>query len=544
VTTILGAYIGHDSNYAVVRDGRILRHIEAERVTRVKHQRGYNESTLQQTLKAAGVTLDDVDIIAIGGGAYECLDASISDLASQLLRISGLAAFKLQALDTTGNYDPARRLDSLEGRYLAYEARIGARTVPVYVVHHHVAHAAGAYYQSPFLDADVMSWDGGGDLTNLLWFHARDGKIDKLLFDPPSGTHARSIGGGWSWIGLLYRIGDDHEGKVMGHAAYGAARDDLKELVRDFIDHGSSPPGWFVRGEKLTKALNASVDFSSTHSETLKALSASLQAATEEVMLRVLEATGIAPGANLVLTGGCAYNCVANTLLAHRHPNTYVTSCPHDGGLGLGAALFVWHHVLGNAFCGLPEATPYLGYGNWTAPISIAEQVVSDLLAGKIVAWVDGPAESGKRALGARSLLFDPRRADAKDYLNERVKRREWFRPFAPSVLADHTEWADGTVPPSWYMSFSQKIADSWLSKVPAVAHVDGTCRPQTVTSKNNPVYRRILELFYEATGVPMVLNTSYNVQEPIINDEEQALATFNRTPIDVLYLNGARHTK
>jgi carbamoyltransferase len=221
-----------------------------------------------------------------------------------------------------------------------------------------------------------------------------------------------------------------------------------------------------------------------------------------------------------------------------------VSFCPHDGGLGLGAALFVWHHVLGHEFAGVPEFSPYNGFGCGEAQLSAAEAVVADLLQGRVVAWYNGRSENGKRALGNRSLLLDPRLADGRAQIN-RVKRREWFRPFAPSVLAGHDEWCEGPLPPSPYMSFASTVREEWRERVPAITHIDGTCRPQIVTSTANPVFHRIISLFYEATGIPMILNTSYNVWEPIIDTPENAHRTFEQQyDIDVLYVNGVRTAK
>jgi carbamoyltransferase len=228
----------------------------------------------------------------------------------------------------------------------------------------------------------------------------------------------------------------------------------------------------------------------------------------------------------LVMTGGCSMNCIANTAV-HRSglfADTWVPAQPHDGGLSLGQALFVWHHVLGNPRA--PKAlTPYLGTDAGPIRMEFIPQIVALLEQGKSVGLCYGRAESGPRALGHRSILLDPRIKDGKDRLNREVKHREWYRPYAPMVLGD---WGV----PSKYMSY---IVPTDAAEVPAVTHVDGTTRPQIVADGDDPFIVGLLKAWRAKTGCGLLLNTSFNCQEPLVNTVAEARATFRRTGLDVL---------
>jgi carbamoyltransferase len=532
---ILGLYFGHDSNVSIVRDGKVLYHGEVERTTRRKHEAGWHGGVLSDALATARITIDDVDAVAIGGGNCYGPWAEPVGGGEDLYRPIEQAARRACAGTTMAGKPMSEDVKDYVGRG---GVNLGGRLVPIYVVHHHLSHSAIAYYTSPYTSALIASWDNGGDGAFSMLSSGSGNKIGGIFANPPYGGSPRaSIGAAWTVIGGLYNLGCDHEGKVMGLAAYGTPRSSYIERIRSYMDNY-----WSDKGAAPVDGLFSDVTFDPLH-EDAQDLAASIQAATEDVMGELIAARHSA-GEPVVLSGGCAYNCVANGKLAESY-DVYVSNCPHDGGLSLGAALFVWHHEMGGEFVGVEEYSPYSGNGkaHWISSATI-ETAAQDIAAGKVVAWYAGRSEAGKRALGNRSILLDPRRPDGKDLINTRVKRREWFRPFAPSVLEGHTDWRAGKVPPSRYMSFSCSVADDWRDKIPAVVHVDGTCRPQIVSKKTNDAYHRLITAFYELTGVPMVLNTSFNVQEPIVDTEEHAIATFNSTDIDVLYLNGERFSK
>jgi carbamoyltransferase len=228
-------------------------------------------------------------------------------------------------------------------------------------------------------------------------------------------------------------------------------------------------------------------------------------------------------------------NCIANTAVHHSglFADTWVQAQPHDGGLSLGQALFVWHHVLGNPRAPKP-LTPYLGTDAGPIRVELIPEIVGFLEAGKSVGLCYGRAESGPRALGHRSILLDPRIPDGKERLNREVKQREWFRPYAPMVLGDLGV-------PSKFMSY---VVSCDPAEAPAVAHVDGTTRPQVVGAGDDPFIVRLLKAWREKTGCRMILNTSFNCQEPLVNTVEEARATWKRTGLDVLVTPRGVETK
>jgi carbamoyltransferase len=228
----------------------------------------------------------------------------------------------------------------------------------------------------------------------------------------------------------------------------------------------------------------------------------------------------------MILTGGCSMNCIANTAIHQSglFEDTWVPAQPHDGGIGLGQALFVWHHVLNRPR--VPKAwSPYLGTDVGDLHTDVIPDIIRFLEAGKSVGLCYGRAESGPRALGHRSILLDPRIPDGKDRLNQRVKHREWYRPFAPMVLGD---WGV----PSKYMSY---IVPTDAEQVPAVTQVDGTSRPQIVGAQDDPFILKLLTAWRDKTGCSLLLNTSFNCQEPLVDTIEQARATWKRTELDIL---------
>lgn len=537
---ILGVYSGHDAHFCLLQDGRITRHYQLDRFTRLKHSAGFHEGVLTLMLADAGLELKNIDAVACGGNCWVkgpgggALFEALRPIELSFVAARGGAA---------GPASISKFADASE-RYVAGTATVAGRPVPVYQIDHHLAHCAQAYFMSPYTQAEVFSFDGGGDDAFALACSGRGNKLVDLEYNGGRAYPKRlAIGNFWSMILRIYTAWEggnfvDGEGKIMGHAAYGVPRGEMVAVVM----HAMIDEQRWADNRTAVELKQLGVDWGDWHAQGLKDFSASLQRATEAFFGEEIGRRARCEE-NVCLSGGCAYNCVANGAVATRHPQIYVPSCPNDAGLALGACLFVWHHVLGNEFKGVLEHTPYLGVGrDEHADESVAEQVVIDLLAGKLVAWFDGRAESGNRALGHRSILADPRRADIKDIINERVKKREWFRPFAPSVLGRDGRWAPNMwTPPSYYMSFSCGVTPEWRAEVPGVVHVDGTCRPHFVSRGTNLVYYKIIRLFEQETGVPMILNTSFNIQEPIVETEEQARATFARSGLDVLYVNGER---
>jgi carbamoyltransferase len=309
-------------------------------------------------------------------------------------------------------------------------------------------------------------------------------------------------------------------GKLMGLASYGTPQDEIIDILKQqMIYHPFSP---FPRNESGKLAVTS---FDPEHKFSHD-LCASLQKLTTDLYLEAAERMqSWRPHKNIIMTGGCSMNCIANTAIhkSGMYMDTWVPAQPHDGGLSLGQALFVWHHVLNRPR--KPNAwSPYLGTDAGDMGDEVLTEVVRFLEAGKSVGLCFGRAESGPRALGHRSILLDPRLNDGKDRLNNHVKHREWFRPFAPMVLGDMGV-------PSKYMSY---VVSTDVKKLPAVTHVDGTTRPQIVGDMDDPFIFELLKTWQDKTGCHMMLNTSFNCQEPLVDTIEQARATWKRTGLDI----------
>ena len=448
-------------------------------------------------------------------------------------------------------------------------------------VAHHLAHLASAFFVSPFDEALAVSVDGFGDFASAAWGMGRG---SELTLDGQVGfPHS---------LGVLYQaftqyLGFPHYGdeyKVMGLAPYGDPTwvDAIRRVVRDhprgfeldlryFCHHreriaydwdDGAPTFAALYSPELERLLGTARHADEPLEQRHKDIAASLQLVFEERYLGLLSRLAEHTRASRVtIAGGCAQNSVANGKITSATPlcEVYVAAAGHDAGGALGAALYVAnrlgcrrgpplrHAQLGPAFDGHAIDAVVRAHADALTEQQIRvdtldaasadERVVDVLVAGGVVGWFQGRMEWGPRALGNRSILADPRRGDMKEILNRTVKRRESFRPFAPSVLREHVaEWFghDAEVP---FMEMVLPVRGDKRARIPAVTHVDGTARPQTVSVEDNPRYHRLISAFHRRTGVPMVLNTSFNENEPIVCRPEQALDCFVRTRMDLLVL-------
>lgn len=567
---IIGINAYHaDASAAILHDGKLIAAIEEERFTRVKHWAGFPAQAIQFCLQEAGITLEDVAYIGIGRNPK-----------AKLLKRLG---FVLQHPRVGFNAVASRlknmqQVTSLEKEFLqlspgADEASLKKKIVQV---EHHRAHLASAFFASPFEEAALLSIDGSGDFTTTMFGHGKGNAFDVL----GSVDFPHSIGIFYS--AMTQFLGFPHYGdeyKVMGLAPYGKPEhlDKLKKIVKltpnhEFRldlsyfnvtrgsvihyddDHVPHVHKLFSRKmeDLLGKPRSANEELTQHHRD----LAASVQRYTEEIIFHLL--TGLHARTKLdkvCIAGGVAQNSVANGKVIKHTPfrEVYIPSAGHDAGLSMGAALYIHNQVL-HQKRQPPIYNAYLGSHYTTAEVQailnekgIRYQVYPDdqlfdvvaqkLKDGAVIGWFSGKAEFGPRALGGRSILVDPRRADAKELLNAKIKRRESFRPFAPSILQeyvnDYFEWND-------LVPFMEKVIPIRMDKrstVPAVTHVDGTGRLQTVTDEWNHRYYRLIKAFYEKTGVPILLNTSFNENEPIVNTPEEALSCYLRTNMDMLVM-------
>jgi carbamoyltransferase len=533
MSAVLGVNaVFHDPAAALVVDGQTVAAAEEERFSRRKHGKApvafstweLPEQAARWCLAHAGVTPEQLDAVAY---SYD----------------PALAPPRREDV-TADTWESLRTLYVERAPLFLKTALPGLDPGRVRFVAHHVAHAASAYLAGPWKSCAVLVMDGRGEFASHLAGHARDGRLEVLATQRLPHS-----------LGLVYETLTGHLGfrrasdeyKVMALAAYGEPvhLGTLRETMYATEDGGfrAEPTEW----ESFAPALAPEAAWSRAHAD----LAASVQRRLEEVMLDLARWTAQRTGERrLVLAGGVALNCVANSRLWREGPfdEVWVQPAAGDSGTALGAALYVARE-LGDDI--IPMAGADLGRG-WTdaelegwlqragviyeRPDDVAEEAAETVARNGIVAWVQGRAEYGPRALGHRSLLADPRDAANLERLND-VKGREQFRPVAPMVLADRaSEIFDGGPIPSPYMLFTHRVRSAWRERIPAVVHVDGTARIQTVAADREPLVARMLRAYERRTGVPVVVNTSLNTAgRPMVDDPRDALECFGSAPVDLL---------
>jgi carbamoyltransferase len=570
----INAYHG-DSSACLLKDGHLVAAAEEERFRRIKHWAGLPTRAIQYCLGEAGISAQELDWIAVNRDPRAHLQRK---LLFVLARRPSLALLR-QRLSNMGDISTLRRL-------LARELHVKERALRARVVNveHHLAHAASAFFTSPFEQAAVASVDGFGDFVSTMAALGSGSRLRvlwKVYYPHSLGLFYTAI---TQFLGFK-KYGDEY--KVMGLAAYGRPRflQELRQvlLARDgrgfslnlryFVHHvqgvsmswsGAEPTMSDVYSLHLEALLGPARRPGEPLLERHQDIAASAQALYEEFFFRMLwKLYRQSPTANLCLAGGCALNSVANGKVFERTPfrELYIQPAAGDAGGALGAAFYVWHQVLGRPRS-FTMRTAYWGpsfhrsqyeqdiraRGRQLERLGCTVREVQDeelllkqtarhIAHGKVVGWFQGRMEWGPRALGNRSILADPRRAEMKDVLNARVKRRENFRPFAPSVLLEQTHKYFELSYPDPFMLKVYPIRPHRRAEIPAVAHVDGSGRLQTVSREENPLYWRLIKEFEAITGVALVLNTSFNENEPIVCQPSEALECFLRTRMDVLVL-------
>jgi carbamoyltransferase len=566
-SAILGINAFHgDASAALVIDGRLVAAVEEERFNRVKHWAGFPAASIRYVLEAGGVMARDVDHVAVSFDPKANLGRkalftlvnrpSLRSIVDRLRRQGKSLSLRQQLADACG--------------VPAAEVR-----AEIHNVEHHDAHLACGYLLSPYESASILSIDGMGDFVSTVTARGNGRQIDKIdeVFYPHS-------------LGFLYNAltiylgfpnyGDEY--KVMGLAPYGepAYIDEFRriiypkgktfELNLDYFTHpqngismswesGSPKVEAFhsrLLEERLGPPRRPNEELAAKHEN----IAASLQRVTEEIIFHLLNRLHeAAPNENVVLVGGCAMNSVANGKVTRETPfrQVYVPVGAADNGTSIGAAYHVWNRLLGqprsfrleHAYwgCGVEASECRAAAAKAGLEASAMDEnallrhVVSAICDGKVVGWFQDRMEFGARALGSRSLLADPRRADMRELINLKIKFREKFRPFAPSVLEEHVGEYFAIDEASPFMERVLPIRAEKQAEIPAVTHVDGSGRLQTVSRHTSPLYWNLIERFRERTGVPMLLNTSLNENEPIVRTPQEAVSCFERTAMDMLVL-------
>jgi carbamoyltransferase len=561
----INAYHG-DASAALFIDGGLLAAVEEERFTRVKHDTSFPHRSIRFCLEQAGLRPEDIDHFALSRNPK-------ANLGKRAIH-----AFK----DRAGRQVATRRVGNLRKILNAKQTLADGLGVPAdrlkakpHFVEHHLAHIASSYYVSPFDRAAVLSIDGFGDMISAMWGVGEGGKLrilGEIAFPHSLGVYYTAV---TQYLGFP-NYGDEY--KVMGLASYGEPTylDEFRRIVHSsglrydlnleaFRHHtdgaamtwdGGSPelpPLWGPGMESLLGPARAvDMPIEDRH----KNIAATLQRRLEEVVLGMLRDLHAQTGVEaLCMAGGVALNCVVNGKILDETPfqDLYIQPAAYDGGTSVGAAAYVQHHRLGvprsfvmdHAYWGpdydeseMRDALDRAGvrYEHMSADRAIAAAAEA-LADGGIIGWYQGRVEFGPRALGNRSILADPRRHDMQDILNSRIKHREPFRPFAPAILEERTaEYFDKSYP-SPFMLLTYNVLPSKRNEIPAPTHVDGTGRLQTVRRDQNESYYDLIQAFAARTGVPVLLNTSFNENEPICLTPEQAVQTFLRTKMDLLVL-------
>jgi carbamoyltransferase len=568
---ILGINAYHaNAAAAIVVDGKLVAAVEEERLNRVKYAAGLPARAIQFCLDRAGVKLTEVDHIAVPRDPW-------ARLGTKLRFAIRMPKFALDRVRVMKRFAGVR--EDLASAFQIAPEDIKGR---FHRIEHHNAHLASTFFVSPFDRAAVLSADGLGDFASSMSAIGEGPQmrvLGEVAFPHSLGMYYTAL---TQYVGF-WKFGDEY--KVMGLAAYGEPEflEEFRRIVwsdgplsfrlgLEYFTHQSQGAEMTWRDaastpvlgrlfsdyleQRLGPARKANEPLTQRHYN----LAASMQAALEEVLVAYWNGLAKQTGQKaLCLAGGVAFNCVANGRIFDTTPfeKVFVQPAAGDAGLSVGAAFAVQHQILGrpreftmeHAYWG-PQFSPAeiracvdrVGSADEVEIAQLDEDALVRATAqhiadGKIVGWFQGAAEWGPRALGNRSILADPRRPEMKDILNQRIKHRETFRPFAPSIAEEATGEFFEKTHPSPFMTFAYPVRPEKRGVIPAPTHIDGTARLQTVSRTSNPLYWKLLHAVGDLTGVPVVLNTSFNDNEPIVCRPEEALECFRRTRMDVLIL-------
>lgn len=563
----LNAYHG-DASACIFRDGEMICAFEEERFTRVKHWAGFPQLAIKECLKEAGITIEDVDHITISRNPRENLTKKMWYAVSRQFKLKSLA-HRLANSRKVGNIDEDFSLHfKVPKNYLKDRIR---------GIEHHRSHLASSFFASPYEEAAVLSIDAFGDFTSTMLAKGKGNKlevIEQVFFPHSIGIFYTAF---TQFLGFPY-YGDEY--KVMGLAPYGKPTfiDDLRlilileenglfKLNLDYFIHhregittsmfiNNDPTPSKIYSSKMEELFGPARKKDEPLTDHHRNLAASVQKYCEEAIFHILKRLHtLTNNDSVCIAGGVAQNSVANGKITINTPfsKVYIPPAGHDAGTSMGSALYLYNHILDNPRAA-PVFNPFTGsrFANETIAALLDEKkieyeileaeklfdkVVNCIVKGGVVGWFQGRAEFGPRALGHRSILADPRRTDVKEILNLKIKRRESFRPFAPSILKEfvpeYFELSDNAP----FMERVFVIRQEKRKIIPAVTHVDGTGRLQTVDKNIEPKYHGLISHFYNQTGVPVLVNTSFNENEPIVNTPQEALDCYLRTQMDMLVM-------
>lgn len=565
---ILGINAYHaDSSACLLKDGIVVCAIEEERIRRIKHWAGFPSEAIKFCLEDEGITIEQVDYITISRDPKANLYKKMRHVLRYLMSISAI-------WDRLANFNKVSGIKE-ELAHL-FQVPVSVIETKVHHIEHHRSHIGSSFFASSFKKSAILSIDGFGDFTSTMTAVGQNNKFEVLK----QVNYPHSLGIFYTavtqFLGFL-NYGDEY--KVMGLAPYGSPRylkafeklvectdDGFFKLNKRYFKHFKEGVAMSWEGGSPTITSLFTKDWedlfgrSRIKGDELEQwhidLATSAQAITEKIIFHMLNHLHKETGCeNLCVTGGVAQNSVVNGKILANTPfkRVYIPSAGHDSGTSIGSALYLYNHLLGNDR--MPEITSaYFGSKFNQKEIiqcldkkgveymilsdsDLLETVSEKLINGGVVGWFQGRAEFGPRALGHRSILVDPRRKDAKDLLNQKIKRRESFRPFAPSILKEAISEYFIQYDLAPFMERVFDVKKEKYEEIPAVTHIDGTGRLQSVDKDVSPKYYNLISKFADKTGVPILLNTSFNENEPIVNKPEEALDCFLRTKMDMLVM-------
>ncbi len=558
---ILGLTTLGDAAAALICDGDLIAAAEEERFSRVKHHSGFPTQAVRYCLEAAGMTIGDVEHVALYWKPW-----MLRHKAWQTLKALCLSRHMCRAR-------LGRGMSQVRENYLRMltlprmiRDTYGPGNFRFHYLEHHLCHAASAFFVSPFETAAVLTLDGAGEATTTLLAQGLDTRLRMLKRLKLPHSLGQFYSAVTNFLGFDMFAGD--EWKVMGLAAYGEPEYDdfFSQRVlsmrgdHDFRVHIDMLDHHLAKRYHFSEALMHTLGPPRRPDEPIlprhQNIAASAQRVLEEVVLHLVH--GLYKQTreeNLCLAGGVALNSVMNGRIVRESPfkRVFIQPAAGDAGCALGAAYLLYHHRLrqprafrmdhvyyGPSFSSATSAAALRDAGlsfETLADTELLPRVARLIADGAIVGWFQGRMEFGPRALGNRSFLADPRRSDMRALLNHKVKLREWFRPLAPSIREEVSDTIFGKPYHDPFMLTVLTVAEHQRERIPAVVHVDGTARPQTVSPKTNPRYWSLLHEFECITGVPVLLNTSFNVQEPIVCRPQDAIQTFRNTTFEALVL-------
>ncbi len=568
----INAYHG-GASACLIRDGKLIAAAEEERFNRVKYWAGFPVQAIKYVLAEGGITYTDLDHIGIS-----------RDPKANLLQAALFAFRRRPSLDLVRDrLQNTMKVGTLKSEFVKHMDIGMPLKADFHNVEHHRAHMASAFFVSPYDEAAILSVDGAGDFITTMWGTGRGSKIDvmgEIQFPHSLGIFYSAIS---QWLGFP-KYGD--EGKVMGLAPYGEPKmmDEMRRIVRVqrdgtfeldldyFVHHAEGANMSWEGGEPTIGTLFSArlvdvfgepraprTELTQRHMDVAASLQAMLEEAEFAIVNRLQRETG---QTTLCMAGGVALNSVFNGKILPTTPfeDIYIQPAAGDAGTALGVCYYIYHQVLdqprayvmndaytGPAFSDDAIRLELDRYGLTYQQLdqdALVKRAAELVAGGNVMGWFQGRMEWGPRALGNRSIIADPRRDDMKDILNARIKHREKFRPFAPSILLEATGDYFDQMYPDPFMIKVYNVLPEKRQKIPAVTHVDGTGRLQTVDKQHAPLYWSLIHAFGELTGTPVVLNTSCNENEPIVCTPAEAIDCFARTHMDALAIGSFITTK